>query len=1005
MFFHWLLGALVLLSPVLKAQSLNPTANPSSRLLSDEDGLPSMEVYNLYQDSKGYLWIGTADGVCRYDGIRFTKYVSENLTGRALTGMIEDKQGRIWCHNFTGQVLYVEGDSLNVVANWTQNISFGFPIVFIDRKNTLWAGSNKGLFQYHRESSQWKKAPSPTGKNDLDVPLDLRMDSKGNYWYINFLSEVYRSRDMKTWKKMTFLDEQGNEVEDEKLMSNPIISSLGDRAMVFSRNTKSIFVMDNGVFRRNSKLEEALKNSAVFTGANDCLGRYFCLSTYSGIYLFDSTYQLLHSYPYFQDKSISEVITDREGNWWVATLGSGILFFPSLDALQLLPQENIGHRCMKVVGGPDETLLSAMQNGLIYQIDPESGQTLFRYQVPINKNESAVHYWKEENRIVTGSDYVLTFRPGKNKSEMLLQAGCIKSIVAGPSGSLLYVSCFKAALLGGKMPDPKWDLVINTPGERPERLFRKNRCRVALYDSLSEKIWVAYQDGVYCYTSDGYEEVKTASGQSLFASAIAIQKDTLWVGTVSNGLFAFVGQQQILNFNAQNLLNTDAITSIALEPGKVWVGSYAGLTHIDLLSRQTSTFDKANGLPSNEINDLYLKGNRLWLATGKGLASIPTNFQAQNKYRPSVYLSGLIVNDQVFDPSKSPKLEYEQNNLIFELSGISFRSWGTFRYKYRMQGLDTGWQYSNASDRLARFLSLSPGEYVFEAHAINEDGVESAELVHFPFEILRPFWMQWWFLSFCGLSTLGLVAFYFQNRIKQLQIKNRLALEQAALKNEKEQIEQKLKISTLTAIKAQMNPHFIFNALNAIQNFFITDDKSRANEYLGKFSDLMRRILDMSNKELIDLQEELEALKLYLELEQVRFGQSFSYHLHTELECEADEIMLPTMLVQPYIENALKHGLLHKKQDRKLEIAFYQKGDFLRVKIDDNGVGRARSAQINQDRKKYTSFSTQANQQRLDLLNSELGGNLSVEVIDKVDLQNQSIGTTVWLNIPVKTNN
>lgn len=1004
MYFTCLMGCLLFFSNVVVGQNDLPEANPACRLLSDEDGLPSMEIYHLYQDSKGYLWIGSADGLSRYDGIRFKKYASKNLTGRALTGTIEDQSGRIWCHNFTGQILYLKNDSMHVQEEWLPNIRLGFPIIFVDRQDKLWAGSDKGLFWYEQSKKKWNKAPSPSGRKQNDVPLDISQDHRGQYWYINSMSEVFTTRDLKKWKPIQFTDNSISISPENELLSNPLLSTLGDKAMFFTRNNKSVFTYENGVFVRKKAIEGIFPKELVFTGVSTCLGKYFCLASYNGFYLFDSLYRPLNTRPFFPDKAISKVITDREGNWWIATLGSGILFFPSLEVMQLLPSENMGHRCLKVVSGPDGTILTAMQNGVIYQIDPESGKVLFRYITPIKKNVSAVHYWKEEDRIVTGSDIIISFKPGQSKAEVLLQQGCIKSIGAGPVGSLLYVSCFKSALLGSKKQDAVWNLVPPSPGMRPERMFRTNRCRTALYDNINNELWIAYQDGVYRYTPEGHTELVTKSGQSLYTSTMALQKDTLWVGTVSNGLYAFVDQKEIYHFNHENLLKTDAITSLALEPGKVWVGSYEGLARISLSEKKSLIYNKADGLPSNEINDLHLNKDRLWLATGKGLASIPTSLEPQNRHEPKVYLTGLLVNDRPTDLAKKPHLSHLDNNLLFELGGISFRSWGSFRYKYRMLGLDSGWQYSNASDHVARFISLPPGNYVFQAHAINEDGVESADFVNFPLEILRPFWMKWWFLSLVSLSMVGLVAFYFQNRIKQIQAKNKLALEQAKLKNEKEQIEQKLKISTLTAIKAQMNPHFIFNSLNAIQNFFITDDKSRANDYLGKFSDLMRRILEMSNKEQINLQEELESLNLYLELEQLRFGKSFSYQIQTELSMAPDEILLPTMLVQPYVENALKHGLLHKKSERKLEISFIQKSDFLRVKIEDNGVGRARSAQINAERKKYTSFSTSANQKRLYLLNSEFGGSLSVEIIDKLDDQNQAKGTIVWLNIPVNIN-
>lgn len=1004
-----LLFALLIVLCIVEAshsQAPKLIAQPSARLLTDEDGLPSMEVYHLYQDSKGYVWIGTADGICRYDGITFQKYTAENLTGRALTGITEDLQGRIWCHNFTGQILSVHQGRLQVANDWTQHISFGFPFIFIDRTNTLWAGSDKGMFQYNRSASAWEKKIFLAGEDSLNLPLDIRMDSKGWYWYINVHSQVFRSRDMTNWSKVLVCDSAGAELKTDEYLTYPFLTVLGNKAMLFGRNYKSVFTLEGNVFKKNPRLEKQLGKTVVFTGANECLGKYFCLNTYSGFFLLDTHYQLVKAHPYLHDKAISRVLTDREGNWWVATLGSGISIIPSLDILQLTPDENIGHRTMKIVRGPEGTVLAAMQNGLIYQMDAHTTQVTFKYQVPITKNVAAVHYWKDADRILTGSDNILQFKPGESNPEILLREGCIKSLSAGPGGSLVFVSCFKAALLSKKDQYlPEWKLAKPEKGQQAQRLLRTNRCRTTVYDAKKNRLWVAYQDQVMWYTTQDSGILYTKEGKPLFANALAVHSDTLWVGSVSDGLYAFLGNKEIAHYTRSNLLHTDAITSLAVQPGVVWVGTYEGVLKLNLASQNSDLFNKSDGLPSNEINDLLLYDEKVWMATGKGIAVMPSSTKAQNPFRPVIYLSKLFVNEveQVIEPNFS--LPYHANNLMFQLSGLSYRSRGTFTFKYRLMGLDTAWQVAQATDNLARFISLPPGKYTFEALTMNEDGLESLKKEQLSFEIQKPFWQTWWFYTLSGLSLIGMVSVFFQNRIKTIEQQNIEALAKAALKSEKEQVEQQLKISTLTAIKAQMNPHFIFNALNAIQNFFITDDKETANEYLGKFADLMRRILDMSNKELIELQEELEALKLYLELEQLRFGNTFNYTIHTQLTDSPETLRLPTMLVQPYVENAIKHGLLHKKTDRQLELSFIQEGSRLKVKIEDNGVGRIRAASINMERKKYTSFSTKANQKRLDLLNNELGGSLNVEIIDKYDMHNQPAGTVVWLNIPVTTNN
>jgi LytS/YehU family sensor histidine kinase len=206
--------------------------------------------------------------------------------------------------------------------------------------------------------------------------------------------------------------------------------------------------------------------------------------------------------------------------------------------------------------------------------------------------------------------------------------------------------------------------------------------------------------------------------------------------------------------------------------------------------------------------------------------------------------------------------------------------------------------------------------------------------------------------------------------------------------------------SLLASIKSQMNPHFIFNALNTIQAYIFLNDKENATGYLSKFSKLTRSILEMSEKDEVFLAEEIETLKLYLDLEKMRFQEGFNYSLNTS-EVEVDEIKIPSMIIQPYVENAIKHGLLHSSNEKQLSINFTSKNNCLLVEIKDNGIGRKRAEELRlQQEKFHAGFSTKANEKRLKLLGHE--NNIVVSYIDNYDINNQATGTTVILTIQLK---
>ena len=233
-----------------------------------------------------------------------------------------------------------------------------------------------------------------------------------------------------------------------------------------------------------------------------------------------------------------------------------------------------------------------------------------------------------------------------------------------------------------------------------------------------------------------------------------------------------------------------------------------------------------------------------------------------------------------------------------------------------------------------------------------------------------------------------------------LQVKYETEKKEAALNQLKLEQTQ----SELTALKAQMNPHFIFNALNSIQELYTIGDKKMANEQMGNFASLTRKILDVSGKQKIALAEEIEILTKYLELENMRFENDFIYHIKFSDAIDEDYIQLPPMLIQPYIENAVKHGLLHKKSTKQLDIYFdiNEEETLLQCIIEDNGIGRKASTEFNKNRIAHESFSTAATEKRLKLLNDNSNNAIAVLFEDKYDEHQQATGTKVILQIPVK---
>jgi sensor histidine kinase YesM len=291
---------------------------------------------------------------------------------------------------------------------------------------------------------------------------------------------------------------------------------------------------------------------------------------------------------------------------------------------------------------------------------------------------------------------------------------------------------------------------------------------------------------------------------------------------------------------------------------------------------------------------------------------------------------------------------------------------------------------------------LSYGNYKIQIKAFNHDKIACVKPIVLNFKISTPWYLHWLTILFAISTVLFLIYKYYSNRIANIKKNNKL-------QEEKLQLEKEVQNSKLASIKSQMNPHFLYNALNTIQSYIYSSDKENASIYLGKFSDLTRSILDMSNKETVTLNEEIKALELYLDLEKLRFEDTLNYTIAIEDNVDTEWIHIPSMLIQPYVENAIKHGLLHKSKNRILSLSFKIEDNALHVTIDDNGIGREKSMELNkQKNKQHTSFALDANKKRLEILNHGISSNIVLKITDKINENNFSLGTKVELFIPIK---
>ncbi len=398
-------------------------------------------------------------------------------------------------------------------------------------------------------------------------------------------------------------------------------------------------------------------------------------------------------------------------------------------------------------------------------------------------------------------------------------------------------------------------------------------------------------------------------------------------------------------------LTSDVLSDLDITPdGRIYACSNAGLNILSPKSDgswRIETFTTKHGLPSNQVNDVAFLGDEIWIATDRGIARF--RGKPNSAPMPSPILEKFVVNNRPSVFSENLQLPHDKNNLAIRFYSLHFRSGGDIPYRYRLLGADTAFVYTRT--REVNFANLSQGRYTFEVQAQNEDG-EWSESALWPFEIRPPWWATWWFRSLVGATLVVALYQFYKNRLRSIR---REAAER-----------EKIRDLETAALRAQMNPHFIFNCLQAIQSFIAQNDRDAAATYLARFAKLVRLALHGSVDGHHTLTDEIAMLDNYLHLEQLRFRGKFEFSVRATEGLDTAEISLPPLLVQPFVENALIHGLQGRESGGVVDVVFASKGNLLEVSVTDNGQGFLENNTA--EKTAHKSVGMMLTQKRLDLL-------------------------------------
>ena len=512
-------------------------------------------------------------------------------------------------------------------------------------------------------------------------------------------------------------------------------------------------------------------------------------------------------------------------------------------------------------------------------------------------------------------------------------------------------------------------------------------------DTISKRIYLATSDGLY-YTPDDFHSFFKIT-DNLLATRInhLTKKGSLFIlSSEEKGLIFWDGKRS-WNINVNNGLASNVCKKALVDKqGNIWVATNKGISKIETKASgeyEVNNLTTQEGLSSDDIYNLNIIDDEIWIPTESGATKFNTTQWVKNTLPPPIYITGIAVDDSLYKVNAFAEIPYNHNYIKLNYNGLSYKSNGELLYEYRLIGLDTSLKKTKSTQ--VEFTRLASGEYTFEVKAIKNNTIASPKAAVFSFIIYPPWYKTWWFVLLSILSTVSIIYLFFWIRFKRLKARE----------------EEKTKLITLVteteikALRAQTNPHFIFNALNSISLFVLKNDSDQAQFYLMRFAQLMRDVLENSEHDVIGLGKEFSILKTYMELEVLRFGGKYRFDISIPEDLLNAKIIIPPLLLQPIIENAIWHGLMPlEDRDGLLVLKAKKEGNMVTITVEDNGIGRKKSAEIKVGKSSHkTSKGIFMTKNRIGLFNQKHSEKIKIVTTDLVDLDNKATGTRVELLI------
>lgn len=995
--------------------------NYYSENITIKDGLPSNTIRDIFKDSRGFMWYGTGGGLVRYDGSHFKIFNErDGLAGNRVWSIDEDDKGNLWLGIWGGGIScfdgkdfknYTEKDGLT--DNWIRKVYYShhFDCIVI--------GTNHGL-SVLKDSTIYKLIESPD-LNNKEVIVTEILENDGcievyDYSHQHHHVEITFKNNMPTFNKIS------NQTLEEKQISSAM----------HLKGSKTFYGLDRMGIMKETQTGLKIYDSIgqVFSFSEDHEGSIWAAAWESGQGgLFKIEGNNIEPYnPRLKiesTKGFSSYYDTVQNILWYGTLDNGIYKIPerlfSYYDTDYFNQEELKVKELIFDKNYNLWLLS---NNVIFQMLPN--QKLKKYDLDFFTKDidlDTLNYYfetpkfsslrfTEKGEVLVSIRHVGLFKLNLNSNNAkLMTKDIFENFVLDSSHHLYSYEYWKHDVSKYNIRNGE----INIEKE----FFSKKPIRAVKSFFNQNKWFLSRLKGVYYLAEDTILSLddKIPSLSSIINHMCFDEKYAYLAGNDGTVVIINrVSKTKIAEISMKG--NNKPVQWIEKVKTNLLVG-YSDMIAIydatDLKSisaKPPYIFDEAEGFKPHNIHfSIKDNHNNIWLATDNGIVKISTDQLIESRSNPlTTYISNIEINNKPIDWSefshdkrfglinKDPNIElnHKQKNIRFNFRTLNYLNPEKDQYFHYTKGLYEKNQTPTAThSNHVDYLNLNPGQYEFIISSTNKNtGLESKES-RLSFVILTPWYQTWWFLLTAFIAVFfGLVMIwnYRINRIKKKE-------------EEKRKIGAKIAELETKALQAQMNPHFIFNSLNSIQTYILNDETDKALSYLADFSKLVRTTLDYINKKQITINEEIQYLENYIELEKERFSLDLKseFIISDELDPEIDKT--PPMLLQPLVENSIKHGFITKNRNNKIKVEFkLTSPGILKCTVEDNGIGRAESTKLNSSNKNTNreSLGLKIIEERLKHQNKDGIKQKTLIIKDLLDENGKPAGTRIDLYISRK---